>query len=94
MCIHIIKWLHATLPVGQPTDLVILSQSICHLNLVILLLILISDNGAFTWENIDPTLCTHIIYTFVGLNNETFEVNSLDPFLDLEKDGGRGQCQF
>jgi len=55
------------------------------------LLILISDNGAFTWENIDPTLCTHIIYTFVGLNNETFEVNSLDPFLDLEKDGGRGQ---
>merc|ERR1712071_464680 len=47
------------------------------------------DNGAFTWENIDPTLCTHIIYSFAGMNNNTFEVNSLDPNLDLEKDGGQ-----
>jgi len=48
-------------------------------------------NGAFTWENIDPTLCTHIIYSFAGLDNETYEMKSLDPFLDLEKDGGKGQ---
>jgi chitinase len=50
-------------------------------------------NGAFTWENIDPTLCTHIIYAFASLSNETFEIKSLDPFLDMEDNGGKGQIK-
>lgn len=49
--------------------------------------------GAFTWENVDPSLCTHIIYTFAGINNQTFNIHSMDPFLDTEDFGGRG-CTF
>ena len=47
-------------------------------------------NGAFTVENIDPMLCTHIIYAFAGLDNVTYSINSLDSFLDTEEGGGRG----
>lgn len=36
-------------------------------------------------------LCTHIIYAFAGLNNETFSIQSLDSFLDTEEGGGRGK---
>ena len=48
-------------------------------------------NGAFTVENIDPMLCTHIIYAFAGLDNVTYSIKSLDSFLDTEDDGGRGK---
>ena len=47
--------------------------------------------GAYTWDNVDPTQCSHIIYAFAGLDNETFTMKSLDPFLDLEDEGGRAQ---
>jgi len=47
--------------------------------------------GAYTWDNVDPTQCSHIIYAFAGLDNETFTMKSLDPFLDLEDGGGRAQ---
>lgn len=47
-------------------------------------------NGAFTVENIDPMLCTHIIYAFAGLDNVTNSIKSLDSFLDTEDGGGRG----
>ena len=63
----------------------------CSVYFIFFNILSISGNGAFTWENIDPTLCTHIIYSFAGLDNETYEMKSLDPFLDLEKDGGKGQ---
>lgn len=49
------------------------------------------EKGAFTVDNIDPTLCTHIIYTFAGLNNVTYTIHSMDPFLDTTDGGGRGQ---
>lgn len=48
-------------------------------------------NGSFTANDIDPQLCTHIIYTFAGLNNETFTIHSMDPYLDTEDFGGRAQ---
>ncbi|CAG9817878.1 unnamed protein product [Phaedon cochleariae] len=38
-------------------------------------------NGQFLLSNIDPTLCTHIIYTFVGITTNG-QVTSLDPSLD------------
>ena len=48
-------------------------------------------NGAFTANDIDPTLCTHLIYAFAGLNNVTYSIQSLDSYLDTEEGGGRGK---
>lgn len=50
-------------------------------------------DGKYDVTNIDPKLCTHIIYSFAGLDNTTFEMKPLDPWLDLfeqEKGGGHG----
>ena len=44
-------------------------------------------NGKFLVENIDPMLCTHIIYAFAGLDNITHSIQSQDSELDTEEDG-------
>jgi GH18 family chitinase len=41
-------------------------------------------NGKFDVENIDPTLCTHLIYTFVGINTEG-AVTILDSWNEIDK---------
>ena len=41
------------------------------------------SRGKFTPEDIDPSLCTHLIYSFAGLNNITSEIMSLDPWMDV-----------
>lgn len=46
-------------------------------------------NGKFEIENINPHLCTHLIYTFVGLNQDG-SIAILDPYLDLSDNWGRG----
>lgn len=33
--------------------------------------------------DIDPFACTHLIYSFAGLDNQTWEIVSLDPELDI-----------
>lgn len=43
-------------------------------------------NGKFDINNIDPTLCTHVIYAFVGLNGN--KVTLLDSWRDLSDGGG------
>ena len=48
-------------------------------------------NGEFLVENIDPMLCTHIIYEFAGLDNVTHSIYSLDSYIDTEEDGGKGK---
>lgn len=49
-------------------------------------------NGKFDVENIDPFLCTHVIYSFVGLSqNNTIQV--LDAWNDLPADYGKGAMQ-
>ena len=48
-------------------------------------------NGEFLDEDIDPMLCTHIIYAFAGLDNVTHTIQSLDSFLDTEENGGFGK---
>jgi len=48
------------------------------------------DLGKFDVENIDPYLCTHVIYSFAGLDPDTNEIYSLDPYNDLYDDGGDG----
>lgn len=45
--------------------------------------------GKFDVEDIDPTLCTHLIYTFVGLGSDG-KVKVLDAWNDLEEDYGLG----
>jgi len=34
-------------------------------------------------SNLDPNLCTHIIYSFAALDSSTDKIKSLDPWLDL-----------
>lgn len=51
------------------------------------------EDGKYDVTDIDPKLCTHIIYSFAGLDNVTYEMKPLDPWLDLfvqEKGGGHG----
>lgn len=42
-----------------------------------------TGNGKFGVENIDPKLCTHAIYAFIGLNVDgTVKIN--DPWNDID----------
>ena len=38
-------------------------------------------------EDIPGQMCTHIIYSFIGLDNKTYELKIIDPTYDLEKKG-------
>ncbi len=38
------------------------------------------SNGKFTPESIIGSLCTNLIYSFVGLDGETSAIKSLDPW--------------
>ena len=40
-------------------------------------------DGKFTPEDVDPTLCTHLIYSFAGLDAEKDAIKPLDPWMDL-----------
>jgi chitinase len=46
-------------------------------------------NGNFDVENIDPQVCTHLIYAFIGVNWDG-TVRVMDPWNDLEEDWGKG----
>ncbi|ETN57952.1 brain chitinase and chia [Anopheles darlingi] len=48
--------------------------------------------GAFNVEDIDPQICTHLLYSFFGID-EAGSVIVLDPWLDLEVDGGLGNIR-
>ncbi|KAI5644635.1 glycosyl hydrolases family 18 domain-containing protein [Phthorimaea operculella] len=45
-------------------------------------------DGQFNVEDVNTDICTHVIYTFVGIVAEGYVI-SLDPWLDLPDDGGR-----
>ncbi|TRY70996.1 hypothetical protein TCAL_02426 [Tigriopus californicus] len=45
-------------------------------------------DGKFTPDDIDPALCTNLIYSFAGLDAETSSIKSLDPWMDLEENYG------
>ncbi|KAJ8707114.1 hypothetical protein PYW08_011248 [Mythimna loreyi] len=47
------------------------------------------DPGKFTLEDLEPALCTHLVYSFAGLNETTNTIKSLDPWQDLETDYGK-----
>ncbi|XP_063387156.1 probable chitinase 2 [Cydia fagiglandana] len=46
-----------------------------------------SGDGKFSVSDINTSLCTHLVYTFVGINNDGTVV-SLDPYLDLADNYG------
>ncbi|XP_059475812.1 probable chitinase 2 [Neocloeon triangulifer] len=48
------------------------------------------ENGNFSLTDLDPTICTHFVYAFAGLNAVTNEIRSLDPYRDLTEDYGLG----
>ncbi|XP_034479846.1 acidic mammalian chitinase [Drosophila innubila] len=50
------------------------------------------SEGRFGVEDIDPFLCTHLVYAFMGIK-ETGELRIIDPYLDLEDNGGRGNIK-
>lgn len=49
--------------------------------------------GKFSVEHVDPSLCTHLVYAFAGLNSTSSTIRSLDPYLDLTDDYGKGSYQ-
>ena len=48
--------------------------------------------GKFDVENIDTSLCTHIIYAFMGLRYGI--IYSLDPYNDYEEAYGKGKYYY
>lgn len=46
------------------------------------------DGGKFTADHVDATLCTHLIYSFAGLDSGNWTIKSLDPWMDLEDEYG------
>ncbi|KAK2718198.1 acidic mammalian chitinase-like isoform X2 [Artemia franciscana] len=47
-------------------------------------------DGKFDVEDIDPTICTHLMFGFAALDNQTYKIVAFDPWNDLYADGGRG----
>lgn len=47
-------------------------------------------NGKFDVEDFDPMLCTHAIYGFAGLDENTHEIVAIDPYNDLYDNWGKG----
>ncbi|XP_055346364.1 uncharacterized protein LOC129593893 [Paramacrobiotus metropolitanus] len=50
-------------------------------------------SGKFSPSDIDPFLCTHIIYAFAKLNEESSILETFDPWADLEDNYGLGGYQ-
>lgn len=46
--------------------------------------------GSFSINNLNPDLCTHVVYSFAGLDVDHDTIKALDPWQDLEDNGGKG----
>ena len=46
--------------------------------------------GKFDVEDIDPHLCTHLVYGFAALGTD-HKIRSYDPWNDLEDNWGKGK---
>ncbi|XP_030380357.1 probable chitinase 2 [Scaptodrosophila lebanonensis] len=46
--------------------------------------------GAYAIDHFDPSLCTHVVYAFAGLDITQSAIKSLDPWQDLKEEYGKG----
>ncbi|XP_065360419.1 probable chitinase 2 [Calliphora vicina] len=46
--------------------------------------------GAYGIDNFDPSLCSHVVYAFAGLDPQLSAIKSLDPWQDLKEEYGKG----
>lgn len=46
------------------------------------------EEGKFTPEHVDPSLCTNLIYSFAGLDTSSWTIKTLDAWMDLEDNYG------
>ncbi len=44
-----------------------------------------SEDSGCTPSNIDPKLCTHIIYVYSGLDKEELTLAPIDPTIDIDQ---------
>ncbi|XP_063610181.1 chitinase-3-like protein 1 [Penaeus indicus] len=51
-------------------------------------------DGKFDVEDIDPFLCTHVIFGFAGLSNHTWEIEVLDVWNELCPSDGGNNCAY
>ena len=70
--------------VGQPTD----GEKVSIIKDIVTSKTTVA--GTFDVEDIDPFICTHMVYTFAGLSNETLTITPLDPYNDLYDNWGKG----
>ncbi|XP_073965066.1 probable chitinase 10 [Choristoneura fumiferana] len=47
------------------------------------------DSGKFDIDDLDPSMCSHLVYSFGGLDEATMSIKSLDPWQDMEKWNGQ-----
>ena len=47
-------------------------------------------SGHFDVEDIDPFLCTHLVFGFAGLDPDSYTIHALDPYNELEENWGKG----
>ena len=47
-------------------------------------------SGHFDVEDIDPFLCTHLVFGFAGLDPDSYTIHALDPYNELEEHWGKG----
>ncbi|CAB0039285.1 unnamed protein product [Trichogramma brassicae] len=48
-----------------------------------------NGDGIFQIQDIKPEYCTHLVYSFAGLNGTSFHIKSLDPWADLNDHNGK-----
>jgi chitinase len=51
-------------------------------------------DGKFDVDDIDPMLCTHLIFGFAALSIETWEIEAFDPWNDLDPEEGGGKGAY
>ena len=60
----------------------------------LIIVCLLTGNGAYNVDNIDPNMCTHLIYGFAVLDPKTFTIKPADPWGDIDDPNNPGYAKF